>query len=320
VLAPAPPPSAAQPSTTPPRIGVLELEGSASRVAALRGALRDLGYVDHRAVVIEHRSAEGRPERLADLAADLVRSSVDVIVARGTAAALGARHVTSTIPIVMAPGGDPVFAGLVKSLARPGGNVTGLHGLAPSELAGTRLRLLKELVPRLSRVAVLVDTGDVYAQMMLQDLEKVARGLGVRLHAAGVSRPAELDRAFEAAILETRVDALVALESVLVLRERARVVGFASMSRLPAIYGLTEFVEAGGLIAYGIDGRDVFRRAATYVDRILRGAAPGDLPVERPTRFELAINLQAARALGLTVPPALRARADVVISDGSGSE
>jgi putative tryptophan/tyrosine transport system substrate-binding protein len=297
------------------RLGVLDVLGMASNEAnlsAFRQGLRELGYVEGQNVVIEYRSADGRSERFPDLATELVRLKVDVIVTRGTSAALGAKHVTDTIPIVMASSGDPVFAGLVTSLARPGANVTGLHLMTPPDLAGTRLRLLKEVIPGLSRVGVLLDSGDVYSLLMMKEIERVAHEIGVQLSSVDVRRPADFDRAFEAAILD-RVDALITVEGVLTATDLRRIVDFAAMSRLPAIYGLREFVDAGGLMAYGTDLRDLFRRSATYVHRILNGAKPGDLPVEPPVKFELAINLKTAKALGLTIPPSLLRRADYVI-------
>jgi putative tryptophan/tyrosine transport system substrate-binding protein len=297
------------------RIGVLDvatLEANEANLSAFRHGLREFGYVEGQNLVIEYRSAEGRPQRLPELAAELVQLNLDVLVTRGTPAALVARHVTATVPIVMAASGDPVYAGLVASLPRPGGNVTGLHVIAPSHLAGTRLRLLKELVPGVSRVAVLLDSGDVYALAMRRELETVARTLGIQVHVVDTRRPADLERAFEAALLD-RVDAVVPLEGVLTTGDLTRIVGFATMSRLPAIYGLREFAEAGGLMAYGTDVRDLFRRSATYVHRILAGAKPADLAVEGPAKFELVINLTTARALGLIVPPSLLRRADHVI-------
>jgi putative tryptophan/tyrosine transport system substrate-binding protein len=297
------------------RLGVLDVLGMASNEAnlsAFRQGLRELGYVEGQNVVIEYRSADGRSERFPDLATELVRLKVDVIVTRGTSAALGAKHVTDTIPIVMASSGDPVFAGLVTSLARPGANVTGLHLMTPPDLAGTRLRLLKEVIPGLSRVGVLLDSGDVYSLLMMKEIERVAHEIGVQLSSVDVRRPADFDRAFEAAILD-RVDALITVEGVLTATDLRRIVDFAAMSRLPAIYGLREFVDAGGLMAYGTDLRDLFRRSATYVHRILNGAKSGDLPVEPPVKFELAINLKTAKALGLTIPPSLLRRADYVI-------
>jgi putative tryptophan/tyrosine transport system substrate-binding protein len=295
------------------RIGVLV--GAASNVAnlsAFRQGLAELGYVEGRNFVIEYRSADGRAERFADLATELVRLRVDVIVTSGTSAALAAKHVTATIPIVMASSGDPVFASLVSSLARPGGNVTGFHTMAPPELAGKRLQLLKEVMPGLSRVGVLLDSADVYALVMMREIERVAHAIGVHLYSVKTWHGEDFDRAFEAALVD-RVDALVAIEGVQTVMNLARIVDFATKSRLPAIYGLREFVDAGGLMAYGTDLSDLFRRSATYVDRILKGAKPADLPVEQPTKFELVINLKTAKALGLTIPPSLLARADHVI-------
>jgi putative ABC transport system substrate-binding protein len=263
-------------------------------------------------VAIEYRWARGRAERLPDLAAELVRLKVDVIVAAGTSAALGARHVTDSIPIVMAWSDAPVFAGLVTSLARPGGNVTGLHLTVPPELAGRRLLILKEVMPSVSRVGVLLDSGDVYAQLMVREADRVAHAAGVRLHSVETRRPEEFERAFEAALLD-RVDALIAIEGVQTQLYLGRIVDFAAMSRLPAIYGRREFVDAGGLMSYGADRRDLSRRAATYVHRILGGARPADLPVEPPTKLELVVNLKAARALGMTIPQSVLRRADEVI-------
>ncbi len=296
------------------RIGYLATGGAASNPlheAFIQG-LRELGYVEGQNVVIEYRSADSRTERLLDLASELVRLKVDVIVTSETSAALGAKHVTATIPIVMASSGDPVFYGLVASLARPGGNVTGVHSTAPPELAGKRLQLLREVVPGVSRVGVLLDSGDAYALLMMKEIERVAQVIGVQLHSVKTQRPEEFERAFEAALLD-RVDALITVEGVQTVMDRTRIVNFAAMSRLPAIYGLREFVDAGGLMAYGIDRRDLFRRAATYVHRILKGAKPADLPVEQPSKFELVINLKTAKALGLTIPQTLLLRADAII-------
>ena len=297
------------------RIGVLDVVGVASNEAnlsAFRQGLRELGYVEGQNLVIEYRSADGRAERFPDLATELVRLKVDVMVTRGTSAALAAKHVTATIPIVMASSGDPAAYGIVASLARPGGNVTGLHTIVPPELGGKRLQLLKEVLPGLSRVGVLLDSGDVYSRLMVREIERVAHTMGIRLQSVETRRPADLERAFEAALLD-RVDALITVEGVLTVMDTTRIVDFAAMSRLPAIYGLREFVDAGGLLSYGPDRRDLFRRSATYVHRILRGAKPADLPVEAPAKFELVINLKTAKALGLTIPPSLLRRADDVI-------
>ena len=305
----------AQPPAKLYRIGVLDVvseSANAANLAALRQGLREFGYVEGRNLVIEYRSADGRPVRFVDLARELVGLAVDVIVTRGASAALGARHVTSTIPIVVASSGDPVFAGLSASVTRPGGNVTGLHTMIPPDIAGQRLRFLTELIPGLSRVAVLLDAGDVYARLMMRDLEKVARTMGIRLQSVETLRPADFDRAFEAALLE-RADALIALEGVLTTAVLPRIVNFAALSRLPAIYGSREFVEAGGLIAYGVDLRDLFRRSAAYVDKILKGANPADLAMEAPAKFELLINLKTARTLGRAIPPSLLRQADELV-------
>ncbi len=305
----------AQPVAKVHRIGVLESVAAASNEAnfgAFRQGLRELGYVEGQNLVIEYRSADGRPERFSDLAGELVRLPVDVIVTRGSPATLSARQVTTTIPIVMATSGDPTAEGIVRNLARPGGNITGLYILAPVALAGDRLRLLREAAPGLSRVGLLWNPVDIQPPLLARETEKVARAMGVQLKLLEVQRAQALDQAFEAALLG-QVDAFIAVEDSLTFNNRDRIVSFAAMSRLPAIYGLREFVDAGGLMSYGTDRRDLFRRAATYVHRILNGARPGDLPVEPPTKFELAINLKTARALGLTIPPALLQRADYIV-------
>ena len=297
------------------RIGVLEttsLPLNAANFEAFRQALRELGHIEGRNLVIEYRSAEGRPERFPELAMELVRLNCDLIVTRGTPAAQAAKTATSTIPVVMAAIGEPFGMGVIASLARPGGNVTGLYRTAAPELGGKQLRLLKELVPGVSRVSVLLDSGDAYALLMMREIEKVAQSIGVHLHSVKTQRPEEFERAFEAALLD-RVDAFMTVEGGQTLMARTRIVNFAAMSRLPAIYGLREFVDAGGLIAYGPNNADLFRRAAIYVDRILRGATPADLPVEQPTKFELVINLKTAKTLGLTIPPTLLFQADEVI-------
>ena len=297
------------------RIGVLEIADVAANSAnmdAFRKGLAELGYVVGQNVVIEYRSADGRPERFSDLASELVRLKVDVIVTRGTPATLTARQTTQTIPIVMASSGEPVFEGIVASLARPGGNVTGLHVMAPPEVGGQRLRLLKEAVPGSSRIGILWNPGDLNAPLIVRDTERVARALGVQLKDLAVQRSGPFEQLFETA-LYGQVDALIAVEDNLTFTYRARILEFATMSRIPAIYGLREFVDGGGLMSYGTDRRDLYRRSAGYVHRILTGASPGELPVERPTRFELAINLKTARALGLTIPPALLLRADYIV-------
>jgi putative ABC transport system substrate-binding protein len=305
------------------RIGVLEVVGAASNaehLSAFRQGLRELGYVEGQNLVIEYRSADGRAERYLDLASELVRLNVDVIVTRGTPAALAAKRATGTTPIVMASSGDPVAEGIVASLARPGGNVTGFHIMAPAALGGKRLQLLKEVAPGSSRVGILWNSHDIQSPLIVRETERVARAMGVQLKSLEVprawpSRPSKaLDQAFEEAMLgQVDLDALIAVEDYLMLTGRTMVVGFAAMSRLPAIYGLREFVDAGGLMSYGTDRRDLFRRSATYVHRILSGARPADLPVEEPTKFELAINLKTAKALGLMIPPSLLQRAEYII-------
>jgi putative tryptophan/tyrosine transport system substrate-binding protein len=282
------------------RIGVLEVVGAAANaenLSAFRQGLSELGYVEGQNFVMEYRSADGRTERLQDLASELVRLQVDVIVTRGTPAALSAKQATGTIPIVMASSGEPAAEGVVASLARPGGNVTGLHIMAPAELGGKRLQLLKEVVPSISRVGILWNSADIQSPLIVRDTERVARAMGLQLKSLEMQRPRgdkAFGQAFEAALM-VQVDALIAVEDYLTLNDRARIVEFAAMSRLPALYGLREFVDAGGLMSYGTDRRDLFRRCALYLHRILQGARPADLPVEPPIKFELAINLKTAR-------------------------
>jgi putative ABC transport system substrate-binding protein len=299
------------------RIGVLELVGVASNAANLRAfrqGLAELGYVEGQNFVIEYRSADGRPERFSDLATELAQLKVDVIVTRGTPATLAAKQATQTIPIVMASSGSPVVEGIVASLARPGGNVTGLYIMAPPEpeLGGQRLQLLKEAVPGSSRIGILWNPGDLHSPLIVKDTERAARAMGVQLKRLELQRFEPFEQVFEAALFG-QVDALIAVEDALTFYYRTRIVDFAAMSRLPAIYGLREFVDAGGLMSYGTDRRDLYRRCAAYVHRILAGASPAELPVERPIKFELAINLKTARALGLTIPQSVLLRADQVI-------
>jgi putative ABC transport system substrate-binding protein len=297
------------------RIGVLEIVDAASNAAnlgAFRQGLAELGYAEGQNFVIEYRSADGHAERLGNLATELVRLKVDVIVTRGTPAALAAKQATQTIPVVMASSGDPVVEGIVASLARPGGNITGLHIIAPPELGGQRLQLLKEAVPGASRIGILWNPGDLYAPLIVRDTEKAARAMGIQLKSLEIQRSGPFEQVFETALFG-QVDAVIAVEDSFTFTYRTRIVDFAAMSRLPAIYGLREFVDAGGLMSYGTDRRDLYRRCATYVHRVLTGASPGDLPVGPPIKFELAINLKTARALGLTIPPALLRRADYII-------
>jgi putative ABC transport system substrate-binding protein len=299
-----------------PRIGWLPVNLAAAplNLEPFRKGLRDLGYVEGRNLVIETRDAEGRLERLPALAAELVALKVDVIVAPGTPQALAAKKATSTIPIVFVGATDPVTDGLVTSLARPGGNATGSSNFA-AELVGKRLELLKQAVPGISRVAVLWQPGAVPERAekdMLKEADVAARALGVRPHFVEARGPDDVDRALSD-MTRARADALTVLPSAMFVSERRRLVDLAAKNRLPAVYGSREFVDAGGLMSYGPNIADLNRRAATYVDKILKGAKPADLPVERPTKFDLVINLQTAKVLGLTIPPALLGRADEVI-------
>ncbi|TAL44365.1 MAG: ABC transporter substrate-binding protein [Salinibacterium sp.] len=299
------------------RIGYLSPNLAASphlRDAFLQG-LRDLGYVEGQNLVIEYRDAEGELERLPALAAELIALKVDVILAEGgTLGPRVAMRATKTIPIVFAAAGDPVGSGLVTSLARPGGNVTGLSSLGP-ELVGKRLELLKQAVPGVDRVAVLRQPGALgerTAKDMLTGADVAARALGVQLQFVEARGPAEFARAFSD-MTGARTGALTVLPSAMFLREHRRLVDLAAKHRLPAVYPQREFVDAGGLMSYGANQVDLFRRAATYVDKILKGTKPADLPVEQPTKFELVVNLKTAKALGLTMPDSILARADEVI-------
>jgi putative ABC transport system substrate-binding protein len=297
------------------RIGILEIVPAAANAAnldAFRQALRELGHIEGQNLAIEYRSSDGRAERLFDLATELVRLEVNLIVTRGTQAALAARHATETIPIVMSSSGDPAAEGVVASLSKPGGNVTGFHMMVPPELGSRRLQILKEALPRVSRVGVLWNPADHHSPLVARETDRAARAMAVQIKSLEVQRPDEMSQAFEAA-LYGQVDAFVVTENSLTFADRHRIVEFAAMSRLPAMYGLREFVDAGGLMSYGVDRRDLYRRAAVQVDRILKGARPADMPIEPPLKFELAINLKTARALGLTIPPSLLRRADHVV-------
>ncbi|HEV2054419.1 MAG TPA: ABC transporter substrate-binding protein, partial [Methylomirabilota bacterium] len=316
VLLVAPVAAEAQQAAKVARIGYLAGNVSASPHLneAFRQGLRDLGYVEGRNVVIEYRDAEGKLERLPALAAELVALKVDVIVAGGTPQALAAKQATRTLPIVFAAAADPVASGLVTSLARPGGNVTGLSQQT-SELVGKCLEQLKQAVPGVTRVAVLWQPGafgERTEKDMLKGVEVAARALGVRLQFVEARGPADFDRAFSD-MTRARAGALTVLTSTMFVNERRRLVDLAAKNRLPAVYPWREGVDAGGLMSYGPNLPDLFRRAATYVDRILKGTKPADLPVEQPTKFELVINLKAAKALGLTIPPSLLGRADHVV-------
>jgi putative ABC transport system substrate-binding protein len=297
-----------------PRIGFLAAVSYAAnlvRFEAFREGLRELGYVEGQNISIEWRYAEGKPDRLPALAAELVHLKVDVIVTGGSTATRPAKEATSTIPIVMAQDTDPVGNGFVSSLARPGGNITGLATLAP-ELSGKQLELMKEIVPKLSRVAVLGTSTRSGNARSLKEAELAARALGVKLHYLDILSPKDIEPAFRAAA-KGRADAVLVLTSPFATSQRTTFTGLAAKNRLPTIYDRTEFVEDGGLMTYSVSSTDLFRRAATYTDKILKGAKPADLPVEQPTKFELVINLKTAKALGLTIPPSVLARADELI-------
>jgi putative ABC transport system substrate-binding protein len=308
--------AAAQPAGKVPRVGYL-IPGSHSDpqrqrlLEAFRQGLRELGYVEGQNIAIESRWAEGKHDRLPALAADLVRSKVDVIVAQSGAATQAAQQATRTIPIVMSLSNDPVGSGLVASLARPGGNVTGLTIMVP-DLAGKQFQLLKEVVPKLSRVALLTNPANPASARFLREAEAAARALGVRLQTLETRNPQEIDSAF-AAMTRERAGALLILPDQIFVSQRRQIAELATKRRLPSVYGVGEYAEAGGLMAYGANHIDLVRRAATYVDKILKGAKPADLPVAQPTKFELVINLRTAKAIGLTIPPSLLQRADQII-------
>jgi putative ABC transport system substrate-binding protein len=305
----------AQPVAKVPRIGVLG-SGSRSdlspRLDPFRQGLRELGWVEGQNIAMEYRFAEGRYDRLPDLAAELVRLRVDLIVAVPTAAVVAAKNATATIPIVMISVGDPVGLGLVASLARPGGNATGLSYSAGLEIFSKQLELLKETVPKVRRVAVLSNPAHPAHPLQIREVNIAARSLGLQLQLLEARGPNEFDGAF-AAMAKERVEALLVVVDAMFILHRTRLADLAARSRLPAVYGTRESVEAGGLMSYGPSVRDLFRRSATFVDKILKGAKPGDLPVEQPTQFELVINLKTAKALGLRIPQSLLQRADEVI-------
>jgi putative ABC transport system substrate-binding protein len=297
-----------------PRIGYLttvSLSAISARIEAFRQGLRELGYIEGENIVIDRRFAEGKLDRLPELAAELVRLKIDIIVTTGPGPTRAAKEATSMIPIVMAQDPDPVGSGFVASLARPGGNITGLSTLAP-EISGKRLELLKETVPKLSRVGVFGTSTSPGNAQSLKETELAAGAFGVKLQYLDVLGPKDIETAFRAAG-KGRADAVLILGGAVFVSQRAQVTDLAVKSRLPAIYWRSDFVEAGGLMTYGVSFTDLDRRAATYVDKILKGAKPADLAVEQPTKFELVINLKAAKQIGLTIPPNVLARADRVI-------
>jgi putative tryptophan/tyrosine transport system substrate-binding protein len=306
----------AQQAGKAPRIGFLSLTSPSDRprlLDAFQQRLRELGWVEGQNMVIDYRYAEGRVDRLPHLAAELVRLKVDLIVASaGTQAATAAKNATETIPIVMIFVRDPVGTGLIASLASPGGNVTGVSGSAGLEMFAKQLALLKETVPRIRRVAVLSNPDNAYHQFAIREVNVAARSLGVQLQLLDARGPNEFDGAF-AAMAKERVGALLVLSDSIFNSHRARVADLAARSRLPAAYGVRESVEAGGLMSYGPSLLESYRQAATYVDQILRGTKPAELPVEQPTTYELVINMKTAKALGLTIPQSVLLRADQVI-------
>jgi putative ABC transport system substrate-binding protein len=298
------------------RIGYLAADLKANRhfPEAFRQGLRDFGYVEGQNILIEYRSAEGHLERLPALAADLVRLKVDVLVSEGTPPSVAAKDTTRTIPIVFVPSADPVGSGLVASLARPGGNVTGLSFLGPETVAKC-LQLLKEAVPGITRAAVLSHPGnpsEATRRIIMRETEVAARALGVQLQFLEAHGPDDFERAFSE-MRRGRAEGLTVLTSIMFFSERRRLVDLAAKNKLPTVYPWREPVDVGGLLAYGPNLPDLLRRAAGYVDRILKGAKPADMPVEQPVKFELVVNLKAAEGLGLTIPPSLLARADEVI-------
>jgi len=312
----APPAAHAQQPVRVPRVGYLSPNSPSDparqrRLEAFRQGLRELGYVEGQNIAVEPRWAEEKYDRLPALAADLVHLKVDVIVAVGVPATRAAQQATRTIPIVMAMVIDPVATGLVATLARPGGNVTGQSLVAP-ELVGKQLELLKEVVPKVSRVGLLWNPANPGSAPQLREAEVAARALGVRLQPLEARGPQEIDSAF-AAMTRERAGALVVLVDAIFTSQRTQIAELAAKRRLPAVYGLREHAEAGGLMVYSANPLDLERRAATYVDKILKGRKPADLPVEQPTRFELVINLKTAKALGLTFPPSVLVRAEEVI-------
>jgi len=308
--------AAAQPAGKVPRVGYLAAFSHSDPVSqrgleAFRHGLRELGYVEGQNITIESRWAGGKDERLPVLAAELVRSKVDVIVAQSGAATKAVQQATRTIPIVMSLVNDPVGSGFVASLARPGGNVTGLTTMSP-DLVSKRLELLKAVIPKVSRVAVLQNPGNPASAAMLREAEAAARTLGVQLQTLEARNAQEIESAF-ATMIRERTGAFLNLPDGLFFTQRRQIAELAVKGRLPSIFGTSDYPNAGGLMGYGPNNSDLERHAATYVDRILKGARPADLPVEQPTKFDLVINLRTANAIGVTIPPSLLQRADQII-------
>ena len=304
----------AQPAGRVYRIGMLETRSAALNAAnidAFRQGMRELGYKEGQNLEVVYRSSDGRDERFPDLANELMRLKVDLILTRGTPATLAAKSATRTIPVVMASVGDPVGTGLVASLGRPGGNVTGLSNFNV-EIYAKRVELLKELLPRLTRIAGLFNMGNPVLPLQWKEVQRAARSVGIQPQLLDVRRPEDLPRAFDAAAKE-RAEALIVALDGLTLGNLRPIAELAAKRRLPSIYGVREYADLGGLITYGHSERDQYQRAATFVDKIFKGAKPADLAIEQPTKFELVINLKTAKALGLTIPPLLLLQADHVV-------
>ena len=306
--------ASAQQSTKVPRIGFLMGSPSAAitaRIDAFRRGLREFGYVEGKNIIIEWRSAEGKLDRLPALAAELLRLNVEVIVTGGSTSSVAAKEVTTAVPIVMAYDDDPVGSGFVASLARPGGNITGLSTLAP-DISGKQLELLKEIVPKLSRVALFGTSTRSGNAQSLREVDLASAAFGLQIQYIDVLTPKDIGTAFQAA-RKGRAEAMLVLSSPVIFSERTTIADLAAKSRLPAIYPQSDYMDAGGLMFYGPSITDLFRRAAIYVDKILKGAKPADLPVEQPTKFDLVINLKTAKQIGLTIPQSVLYKADKVI-------
>jgi putative ABC transport system substrate-binding protein len=296
------------------RLGMLDTTAAslnAANLNAFKQAMRQFGYVEGQNLVVEYRSGDGHIERFPQLAVELVRLNVDIIVTRGTPAALAAKKATATVPIVMAAIGEPVETGMVASLARPGGNVTGLSAFV-TELTAKRIKIMREVIPQLSRIALIDNMANQSVPAQWGETQRAALAFGIQPQLYDVRKAEDIERVFRSAVAQ-RVDALSVENDSVVIANRVRIAELAAKHRLPAIYATREFVDAGGLSSYAAHHPDLYRRAATYVDKIFKGAKPADLPVEQPTKFELVINLKTAKALGLDVPPTLLARADEVI-------
>ncbi len=307
-------PAKAQESKNTPRLGFLSAgaaQDERDRLAVFREGLRDLGYIEKKNIFIEYRFAEGKLEQLPELAAELARLNVNIIVTAGNEAVQAAKSATQAIPIVMAFSGDPVGAGFVSTLARPGGNITGLSRIN-IELTAKRLELLNEVIPNATRIAVLYNPEGRVPMLALKEAQAAAHKLGLQIQALEMQAPQDIDSAFRSVARE-RAGAVMTLAGGFTGFHRTRIVSLAAKSRLPGMYNNARFVEDGGLMSYASDQREEFRRAALYVDKILKGAKPGELPVEQPTKFELVINLKTAKQIGLAIPPNVLARADKVI-------